>query len=216
MPMKLASYFKQEFPKHLSQLHFRPVKQVLKDLFHDPHLVLFGGRDWVDIEQDLAPIPQAQRAHCVYALLAIVLTDRCMQTHFKAAYPAWRQATAYPKFGWSGFGLHHENPYKLISVAESSGLVEPLALHALLPEFVEFFLELVSTHFARELPTVNVRQLLCHILNDDINRHRQGTVLPLLHARASQAWLAPEALQAPATPRGALATAGTDWLWRAA
>lgn len=198
VPMKLASYFKQDFPKHLSQLQFRPVNQVLKDLFHDPFLVLFGGRDWAHVQQDLAPIPRNQRAHFVYALLAIVLTDQCIQTYFKSAYPAWREATAYPKFGWSGFGLHNENPYKLVSVAESSGLVDRTALQALLPEFVEFLQDVVHAHFARELPAVDVPQFFQHLLADGINAHQSGTVLPALQATARQTWLPADA-QAAAT-----------------
>lgn len=187
--MKLSTYFKQDFPKHLSQLQFRPVNQVLKDLFHDPMLVLFGGRDWAHIQQDLAPIPRQQRAHFIYALLAIVLTDQCIQTYFKTAYPAWREATAYPKFGWSGFGLHNENPYKLIAVAESCGLVDRAALHALLPEFVEFLQDVATAHFTREMPVVDVRQFFRHLLSDDINALQSGTVLPALQAMARESWL---------------------------
>lgn len=205
--MKLASYFHQPFPTHLSQLQLRPASQVLRDLFHDPMLVIFGGRDWAHVQQDLAPIPRAQRAHCVYALLAIVLTDQCLQRYFRSAYPVWREATAYPKFGWTGFGLHAENPYKLVSVAESSGLVDRTALQDLLPEFVEFFRDLVSAHFSRELPTVDVQAFFQHILADGINAHRSGSVLPLFDDLARQAWCRPQA-QAFAS--------GTHWRWRTA
>ena len=209
--MKLASYFQQPFPMHLSQLQLRPANQVLRDLFHDPLLVIFGGRDWAHVQQDLAPIPRAQRAHCVYALLAIVLTDQCLQRYFRSAYPVWREATAYPKFGWTGFGLHAENPYKLLSVAESSGMVDPEALLALLPEFVEFFRELVSAHFSRELPTVDVQQFFQRLLDDGINLHRSGSVLPRFDGLARQAWCRPDALQAA----GACQHASTvQWRWR--
>jgi len=210
--MKLATYFKQDFPKHLSQLQFRPVNQVLKDLFHDPLLVLFGGRDWSHVQQDLAPIPRHQRAHFVYALLTIVLTDQCIQTYFKTAYPAWREATAYPKFGWSGFGLHNENPYKLIAVAESSGLVDRTALHALMPEFVEFLQDVVTAHFTREMPTVDVRQFFRHLLNDDINAFQSGMVLPALQAMARGAWLG----KASGDPQGLAVPAAGVLHWRTA
>lgn len=187
--MKLETYFNQGFQKHLGLLQFRPVNQVLKDLFHDSSLVFFGGRDWAHIHQDLADIPRAERAHFVYGLLTIVLTDQCMQAYFKSDYPQWRQATGYPKFGWCGFGLNNENPYKLLAVAERSGLVDVQMLNTLMPEFVVFMRNIVKDYFGQYLPNTSAQRFFSHVLNDGINQYQEGTLVPALHTLARRVWL---------------------------
>lgn len=187
--MKLDTYFNQGFQKHLGLLQFRPVNQVLKDLFHDSSLVFFGGRDWTHIQQDLAGIPRAERAHFVYGLLTIVLADQCMQAYFKSDYPQWRQATAYPKFGWCGFGLNNENPYKLLAKAEMSGLVDVQTLNALMPEFVVFMRNIVKDYFAQHLPHTSPQRFFTHVLGDGINQYQEGSVVPALRALARRVWL---------------------------
>jgi len=208
--MKLETYFNQGFQKHLSLLQFRPVNQVLKDLFHDQSLVFFGGRDWACIQQDLASIPRQERAHFVYALLTIVLTDQCMQAYFKSAYPQWRQATGYPKFGWCGFGLNNENPYKLLAKAETSGLVDPDMLQVLMPEFVVFMRRIVQDYFSQYLPQVSTQRFFSHVLSDGINQYEEGSVVSALRTLARSVWLEGAASRQPAeyeAPSLALAAA---------
>jgi len=207
--MKLETYFNQGFQKHLGQLQFRPVNQVLKDLFHDASLVFFGGRDWVYIQQDLAGIPHAERAHFVYALLTIVLTDQCMQAYFKSDYPHWRQATGYPKFGWCGFGLNNENPYKLLAKAEASGLVDVQTLNTLMPEFVVFMRNIVRDYFSQHLPRSSVQRFFSHLLSDGINQYEEGSVVPALRTLARRVWLEGSApASSPFSPEEALPL---DW-----
>ena len=51
--MTFKRYFSKDFPKDLFALQLSHVPQVLKDIFNDDDLCVFGGKDWANVAKDL-------------------------------------------------------------------------------------------------------------------------------------------------------------------
>lgn len=175
--MTLKRYFSKDFQKDLATLHLMDVPQVLKDIFNDQELLCFGGKDWVHVSKDLAPMAPLDRPRFVLSLLAVVLTDQCMQTHFKSSYAQWREQTNYPKFAWVRFGLYNENPLKILSMPERAGLLSVDQTLALMPEFVAFYLELMGDYLQQNMPHISLERFCQAILKDGIMELEDGQVL---------------------------------------
>lgn len=175
--MSIERYFNKAFPQDIGRLQFRPVSQVVKDIFHDQALVLFGGADWENVRADLQDIAPEDRPKFVLCLFAVVLTDQCMHRYFKPSYACWRADTLYPKFGWNRFGLFNENPLKLLAVPELAGLLDAQATVALMSEFVVFYRQLVSDYLQRNLRHIGCGQFLSALLQDDILQFNQGQIV---------------------------------------
>ena len=175
--MTLKRYFSKDFQQDLGTLKLMNVPQVLKDIFHDKDLLCFGGKDWQHVAQDLEPIAVHHRPRFVLSLLAVVLTDQCMQTYFKSSYAQWRAQTNYPKFAWMRFGLYNENPLKLLSVPERSGLLPVAQTLALMPEFVDFYVALMSDYLKKNMPHTTPEQFFQSVFKDSIMQLEGGLVL---------------------------------------
>ena len=191
--MTLKRYFSKDFQKDLGTLQLMNVPQVLKDIFHDKDLLCFGGKDWQHVAEDLKQIAVHDRPRFVLSLLAVVLTDQCMQTYFKSSYPQWRAQTNYPKFAWMRFGLYNENPLKLLSVPERAGLLPVAQTLALMPEFVDFYLALMSDYLKKNMPNTSPELFFQSVFKDSIMQLEGGLVLAAfkqslreaLHSQAS-------------------------------
>ena len=194
--MTFKRYFSKDFSKDLATLQLGPVPQVLKDIFHDQGLLCFGGKDWKNVAQDLESIAVHHRPRFVLSLLAMVLTDQCMQTYFKSSYAAWRAQTNYPKFAWMRFGLYNENPLKLLAVPERAGLLPVGQTLALMPEFVSFYLELVADYLQKNMPQVTPEVFFQSVFKDGIMQLDDGVVLAAFK-RALQQALHPAAAEHP-------------------
>jgi hypothetical protein len=194
--MTFKRYFSKDFPKDLGALQLSPVPQVLKDIFHDQGLLCFGGKDWKNVAQDLESIAVHHRPRFVLSLLAMVLTDQCMQTYFKSSYATWRAQTNYPKFAWMRFGLYNENPLKLLAVPERAGLLPVGQTLALMPEFVSFYLELVADYLNKNMPQVTPEVFFQSVFKDGIMQLDDGVVLAAFK-RALQQALQPAAAERP-------------------
>ncbi|OYU30690.1 MAG: hypothetical protein CFE39_12350 [Comamonadaceae bacterium PBBC2] len=175
--MTFKRYFSKDFPKDLLALQLTDVPQVLKDIFNDDDLCCFGGKDWSHVAKDLEAVPLHNRPQFVLSLLAVVLTDQCIQTHFKSSYKRWREQTNYPKFAWIRFGLYNENPLKILTRPESEGLLPVAATVALVPEFVQFFLELIGEYLQKHMPQVSAEQFFQKVFKDEIMDLQGGEVL---------------------------------------
>ena len=175
--MTLKRYFSKDFQKDLAALHLMDVPKVLKDIFNDQELLCFGGKDWVHVSKDLAPMAPPDRPRFVLSLLAVVLTDQCMQTHFKSSYAQWREQTNYPKFAWVRFGLYNENPLKILSMPERAGLLSVDQTLALMPEFVAFYLELMGDYLEKNMPHISLERFCQAIFKDGIMELEGGQVL---------------------------------------
>jgi hypothetical protein len=175
--MTFERYFSKDFPKDLLALQLTDVPQVLKDIFNDEDLCCFGGKNWANVAKDLQAVSLNNRPQFVLSLLAVVLTDQCIQTHFKSSYKHWRQQTNHPKFAWIRFGLYNENPLKILTRPESEGLLPIEATVALVPEFVEFFLELIGDYLQKNMPQVSSEQFFKAVFKDGIMDLEGGEAL---------------------------------------
>lgn len=138
--MKFSEYFHQRFPNHLRRLKLRqPSSIVRKRMMNDSHAMFFGGRNWDNIDYDLSQIAEEYRSYFVLSLFMIVISDQNLYRYFKDDYPEWRRRTQFPKFGWSGFGYHIENPMKILTIPEQEKLVGIETTVDLIPEFASFF-----------------------------------------------------------------------------
>jgi hypothetical protein len=186
--MSIERYFNKAFRQDIGKLCFRPVPQVVKDIFHDPALVLFGGPGWENVKADLQDVPDSDLPQFVLCLFAVVLTDQCMHRYFKPSYARWRADTQYPKFGWNRFGLFNENPLQLLAVPEQAGLLDAEAVLALMPEFLVFYKKLVSDYLQRHLPHISPDQFFSALLQDDIMNFNVGSLVGAFRQLALQQW----------------------------
>lgn len=175
--MSIVKYFNHGFQRDIGKLHFVEVPQVLKDILNDKELIQFGGKNWSRVEYDLQDIDVELRPMFVLCLLALVATDQCMQTYFKQHYGVWRAQTAYPKFGWTRFGLYNENPLKLLSVPELAQLLDADQTCALMREFVGFYRTLVVDYCHLHAPELSADLFFSRLLQDDIFTLCEGRVV---------------------------------------
>jgi hypothetical protein len=120
----LAGYLCGSFVERLATLRTqRPNEIVLQKIMEDPDAVFFGGRDWERCWEDLFAVPDEERARFVLCLFVLVLLDQHTFTSYRPLHAAFRDRHHMPKFGWSGFGPHNENPFKLVVVPVREGLI---------------------------------------------------------------------------------------------
>jgi hypothetical protein len=101
--------------------------------------------------------------------------------YFRDSYPRWREKTALPKFGWSGFGTHNESPMKLLWAPEREQVLRAAELTALLPGFVSFWTEETADLFQREYPEIPIEDYFTRVRNDSAwCSANKGTVVPEL------------------------------------
>lgn len=176
-------YFKEIFPGDWRKLEFvEPNSIVREHILKDPSALFFGGSDWCNVSSDLARISPAHREHFVLSLFMAVITDQCLHAHFPAAFPAWQAATRFPKFGWSGFGIHNENPLKIISAAEASGQLDIGHAQALIPEFIELFKVQIDAFFQSRDLNIRPADFFRAVVADDAFAQTSGTLLPQIKA----------------------------------
>jgi len=122
--MKVSTYFEsyvtKDFQKHLRYLIYQKPNQVIRqnaaDFGVDEQTIFFGGHNWQNYKRDISDIPLDQKELFIISLFTIVVIDLNMHAHFREYYPVFRRKTMYPKFGWSGFGIHIVKPKKLLSI----------------------------------------------------------------------------------------------------
>jgi len=82
----------------------------------------FGGPRWQEFEENTEVVDAINLPYFVICLYSMTLADQTIHTHFRHAREEWDVLARYPKFGWCGFGCHHEKPQYLILVAEENGI----------------------------------------------------------------------------------------------
>lgn len=175
--MSIVHYFNHGFQRDIAKLQFHEVPQVLKDILDDPNLVLFGGKNWPTVQDDLKNIDPEVRPMFVLCLFALVATDQCMQTYFKHEYADWRAQTQYPKFAWTRFGLYNENPLKLLSLPEQSGMLDAAKTCDLMREFAVFYRGLITDYCRVHAPELSSDQFFTRLLQDGIFGFNGGDVV---------------------------------------
>ena len=173
----MQGYFYGRFSSQLRLLEFKQPNKVERDFRGDEALVVFGGRDWANVGKDLSQIPVQDRARFVLSLFMIVLTDQCLYARWNEAYAAWQRQTSYPKFGWSGFGLHNENPLKILWAPEREHMVSVDAVLALMPEFVKFMNQEMAGFFTTHLAQLEASDFLDAIKRDYALTFDEGRIV---------------------------------------
>lgn len=157
--------------------HHAPDGYVRHVVMNDESAVFFGNNAWKSIGKDLVRIPRQHQAPFILCLFMIVLTDQCLYTYFKDAYPTWRQTTNYPKFGWAYCRPHNENPFKLLWIPEHKNLLKVSDVTELLPAFVSFMLS-ETTHYLRDcLPNVEPVKFFECIYQDEAYAFSKGLIV---------------------------------------
>jgi len=189
----MRDYFYSVFPGQLRQLSYTTPNPIAGKAFDVENVPFFGGADWKNAASDLGTIPASDRVRFVLALFTIVLTDQALYTNSRDDYERWRRQTAFPKFGWTGFGIHNENPFKLLWASEREGLVDADEMIAAMPEYVDFLVaetaRVITTYGLAVSPAMHFDG----VLQDAAFQFNEGTIVPAFKAafekklRATQA-----------------------------
>lgn len=186
----MEQYLNNQFPTDLRRLQFSSPNQVVQEnleLFQvDQHTIFFGGQDWSNLEQDIAHIDQDKLDWFFLCLFTITTIDLILFSYFQAYYPVFRNATRYPKFGWSGFGLHFENPKKLLTVPEAQGRLNRVLLDQQLDEYLPLLVNRCDAFFTATPGAPTTLQFLTAILEDTDfipTEEDQGTFYQGLYTR---------------------------------
>ncbi len=137
-------------------------------------MLFFGGRHWKHVFGDLAKVPRQDFPHFILSLFMIVLTDQCLYTYQRDMYKLWREKTNYPKFGWSGFGPHNENPFMLLWIPEKEKIIDPDYLNKFMAEFVKFMVNETICFLKENLPTLEPNQFFNCIKQDSAYSFHTG------------------------------------------
>lgn len=178
----MRDYFYSVFPGQLARLSYAQPSQSTDRIYQLAGVSFFGGRDWKGVTTDLAAVPASDLPRFVLALFMVVLTDQALYTYQRDAYETWRRHTAFPKFGWTGFGTHNESPFKILSIPEKEGLVDPNELIAAMPGFVEFLVAETRRIIVEYSLPVNPEAHFDNILRDQAYGFGEGVVVPAFKA----------------------------------
>lgn len=173
-----AHYFYEEFRGHLSRIEHKQPSPQVREIMGDPNAVFVGDMDWGNVVADLGRIPPERRAYFVLSLFMITLTDQVIYTYFRAQYPDWRLATNFPKFGWSGYGPHNENPFILLWAPEREAVLNPNEVLPILPEFAQFYFTATADYLRTRLPAVAITDFFWHLAADPGYSFSMGTLAP--------------------------------------
>ena len=180
--MTIKTYFNSKFESDLRKLQFsraNPVEQA--HVFNNVPTLFFGGQDWRNARDDFSGIPEMNRIHFMLCLFLITVADQCIHAHFNAQYETWRSKTNYPKFGWTGFGNHFENPLKILGIPEAAGIVDADRVIPELAAFLEFVREEATHFFAEDVPGIEPLDFIDKIRRDDAFIHyNEGRIVKSL------------------------------------
>jgi len=180
----MHEYFYQTFPSQLASLEFRRPNEIVREsITRDPAVVFFGGPNWDHVQADMDRIPNDDRSKFILSLFMIVLTDQALYTYNRDSYDAWRAQTKYPKFGWSGFGPHNENPFKILWAPEREKIDGVDQVLAIVPQFVRFLVDETRRFFGQHIPDVDVAAYFAAIRHDAGYAFNQGMFVPAVKAQ---------------------------------
>jgi hypothetical protein len=184
--MTIEEYFHTRFKEQFRQIRFTHIGDVFgKDA--DKWTGFFGGHRWRYVRRDLSRVPIGERAPFVLCLFMVVVTDQALYTYFHEHYAKWRERTAFPKFGWGGFGPHHENPMQILWAPERQQVLVAGEVTALLPDFVTFWIQETTRLLETEHPEVPAQAFFSSITTDKAWREAsEGQIIPELKRLMSQ------------------------------
>lgn len=187
-PGSFAEYFYNRFPIDLRRIEKQEPNPIVRDeIMRDPSAIFFGGPEWQNVSTDLPRVPQENRGRFILSLFMVTLTEQVIYTYHRNNYEMWRAGTGFPKFGWSGYGPHHENPFILLWAPEREGVIQPNEVLPLLPEFVRFYLEATASYFRQHLPAIQMTDFLWGLMSDPEYRFNRGAIAPAFRSHFEEA-----------------------------
>ena len=168
----IAQYFYKQFPSDLALIDVKKANELLAP---EP-AVFFGGESWENVTRDLTRVSECNREKCVLSLFMVTITEQVIYTYHRASYPAWRSRTGFPKFGWSGYGFHHGNPFILLQRPVDAEVVTAEQLCGLMPEFTRFYLQATEDYLRRHLPQIEMGLFLRGLMGDQAYANASGPV----------------------------------------
>jgi hypothetical protein len=178
--MSFNHYFYSQFNNHLNllQYDFR-ARSIHPEM--DQATQFFGGFEWKNVRRDLTKIPEEYRSLFVLSLFMITVTDQAMFTYFRSHYQKWRERTAFPKFGWLGFGYHNENPMQILWAPEREQVIAPDQMIHLLPDFVAFWINETTRLLQADYSEISVKAFFSSITSDKAwLQANDGKIIPEL------------------------------------
>ena len=167
----LETYFNTEFSSDVKKLRFQKPNNVILSnpacFGVDEQTVFFGEKDWKYIEHDLSSISPGKKEYFVICLFTIVLIDLTMFTYFKDQYSVYRKKTNYPKFGWTGFGPHFENPKTIILLPEQLNMVDFLFLKNNVIGYCKWFSAKCEELFGKSDLSINTLDFIQRTIDDE-------------------------------------------------
>lgn len=166
--MNLNQYLHNQFPTDLTKLKFeKPSSSIQTNLDSfkiDQYTIYFGGADWENIELDIQKIDNENFEHFFLCIFTITIIDLTIFTHFSDCYNVFRDHTRYPKFGWSGYGTHYENPKKLLDISVKKGFLNLDRIN--LEEYIDLFYDETSLFLKSKLHQVTPEDFFRALLSD--------------------------------------------------
>jgi hypothetical protein len=122
--MTLNDYAKKQFIVDINGLQLKsPNPTILRiDGRADVHTRFFGGMEWANYALDIANVKDENRKYFCLCLFAMVSADQNMFANHNSHYNAFRKTFTYPKFGWTGYGMHFEKPSYILSISDKAGV----------------------------------------------------------------------------------------------
>ena len=165
----LLNYFDTQFLTDLHTIPFNRPNMVIQNHAEewriDTNTMYFGGHGWHNFENDIAGI-RNNHGYFFISLFTIVFIDLTFFTYYRQQYPAFRGLNMYPKFGWTGFGVHYENPKFILLVPEDRGFFQSLNQEELIDEFLVLLLSKCNEFFVGHFPQINTRDFLRNTIED--------------------------------------------------
>lgn len=170
-------YFERQFPFDLKSIDFQYPNSALQNFLNEPVTPFFGGDGWKNCKSDLGSVRVENRHLFVLAVFMIVLTDQCLYARHKDVYTAWRAKTNFPKFGWTGFGIHNDNPFKLLWAPERDSVIDTAALISTTHQFVQYFISMARNYFSELSSDFDSNAFFLNIKNDSAYQFDEGNVV---------------------------------------
>ena len=91
----------------------------------------------------------------------------------------------YPKFGWSGFGPHYENPKKLLLIPQHANFTNFDYISNHVEEYIDLFIEECDRFFREFIPEIQTNDFILRFLEDpemQLQQQEKGTIIELILA----------------------------------
>jgi hypothetical protein len=167
----LKEYMKHRFLNDCRKLKLHKPNSVIQahasDFRVDADTQYFGGSNWADFDRNMSPVLEADRPYFCLGLFCHCILDMTIFSYFKEYYAAFRSRTIIPKFGWSGFGVHYNNPALLINLPEQKGILNATNVSIAPQVYGDYWETCIQELIAQYQLSLTVPLVLKAVLSDD-------------------------------------------------